>query len=251
MTNNQKILFKRLVTGLKQGWNAQVMPNKVVSLHNNILVRIFRVIGGISIVTVLSKNHLLLIFPLNYIILLIALLHFSYITVISIIKLVYGFKVLTSDKFTVKNTPIDRFATSAGKLLYCWKYGCQVGSAGLGLVGTSFMIDSILEAGDKEKIFTPLPKGVKLFVLGKPADQTLIEIKNNIKNLQDSKKTFEEIRNMFNQVEGALDSKDFSKQYIDSIKSTISEIKNMGKSKVTDYAKDLSKKIREYSEKNK
>ena len=222
MKNNQKNLFKRLITGLKQGWNAPVLPNKVLNLHNNILVRIFRVLGGVSIVTVLSKKHLLLYFPLNYIVLLIALLHFIYITVI-IIKLGYGFKVLISDKLIVKNSPLDRFATTAGKLLYCWKYGSQVGSAGLGLVGTSFMIDSILEAGDKEKIFTPLPiKGVKLFVNGKSADQTLIDIKSNIKKLENSKKTFEQINDLFSKAEGALDSKDFSKQDIDSIKSTIS-----------------------------
>lgn len=110
----------------------------------------------------------------------------------------------------------------------------------------------MLEAGNQEKIFTPLiGRGVKFFVNGRPADETLLAINKNIKNLEDSKKKYQEISDLFNKAESALDSKDFSKQDIDSIKSTIEQVKKMEKSKVTDYAKDLAKKIKEYSEKNK
>lgn len=147
--HNKKTIFQRILIGLIVGWNAPVLPPKVLNLHNNILMRVFRVIGGISIVTVLSKKYLLLFLPFKFLVLFLALLHFIYITVISIIKLWYGFKVLKSDKLSVRNSPLDRFATTAGKLLYCLKYGCQAGSAGLGLVGTSFLIDSMLEAGNQ------------------------------------------------------------------------------------------------------
>ncbi len=221
MENNQKkTLYNRLVTGLKVGWNAPVLPTKVLNFHNNPLVRIFRVIGGISILTVLSKKHLLLFLPFKFIVLFIALLHFIYITTVSIIKLWYGFKVLKSDKLDVKNSPMDHFATTAGKLLYCWKYGCQIGSTGLGLIGTSFFFfkkwDSMLEAGNQEKIFTPLiGRGVKFFVNGRPADEALLAINKNIKNLEDSKKIYQEISDLFNKAEGGLDSKDFSKQDLD------------------------------------
>ena len=172
----KKALITRFITGLKVGWNAPTLPPKVENLHNKPLIRVFRVIGGISILTVLSKKYLLFFFPLKIIILLFALFHFIYITSISIIKLWYGIKVLRSDKLDVKNSPLDRFASVTGKLLYCWKYGCQAGSAGLGLVGTSFLVDSMLEAGNQEKIFTPLiGKGVKFFVNNKPADETFLK----------------------------------------------------------------------------
>jgi len=147
----KKTILQRLIVGLKVGWNAPLLPTIVINIHNHPFVRIFRVIGGLSILAVLSKKYLLFVFPFNFIVLFFALLHFIYITVISIIKLFHGISVLRSDKLNVKNSPFDHFATSAGKLLYCWKFGCQVGSAGLGLVGTSFMIDSILEAGNQEK----------------------------------------------------------------------------------------------------
>ena len=98
---------------------------------------------------------------------------------------------LKSDKLDIKNSPFDHFATSAGKLLYCWKFGCQVDSAGLGLVGTSCMIDSILEAGNQEKVFTPLiGKGVKFIVNGRAADDILSGINKGIKNLENSRKTY-------------------------------------------------------------
>lgn len=53
MKNNKKTIFQRLLIGLKVGWNAPVLPPKVLNFHNNPLIRIFRVIGGISILTVL------------------------------------------------------------------------------------------------------------------------------------------------------------------------------------------------------
>jgi hypothetical protein len=91
--------------GLKVGWNAPMLPERVINLHNHPFIRIFRVIGGISIITVLSKKHLLLFSPFKYIVLLLAIFHFIYIFSISMIKLWYGFKVLKSDKLDVKNSP--------------------------------------------------------------------------------------------------------------------------------------------------
>ena len=126
-----------------------MLPESVMKIHNHSFVRVFRVVGGISILMVLSKNHLWLFVPFKFIVLFLALLHFIYITCISRIKLIHGFKVLRSDKLDVRNSPMDQFASLTGKLLFCWKYGCQAGSAGLGLVGTSFLIDSMLEAGNQ------------------------------------------------------------------------------------------------------
>lgn len=48
-----------------------------------------------------------------------------------------------------------------------------------------------------------------------------------------------------------MDTDDFSKDDIDSIKSSIDEIKQMEETKLQSYAKDLAKKIKEFSENNK
>jgi hypothetical protein len=96
-----------------------MLPSKVLNIHNHIFTRIFRVIGGISIITFLTKKYLLLPYPINYIILFIALLHFLYISIISIIKLIYGIRVLRSNELEVKNSPVDKLASTAGRILYC------------------------------------------------------------------------------------------------------------------------------------
>lgn len=248
MKNNNKTLLQCLFIGLKVGWNTPLLPKYMINIHNHSFTRIFRVIGGISIITVLSKNYLLLYTPLKFVVLLLAFLHFIYITVISMIKLIHGFKVLKSDKLNIKNSPMDHFASLAGKLLFCWKYGCQAGSAGLGLVGTSFMLDSMLEAGNQEKIFTPLiGKEVKFIVGGKPADAILSEIKRNLDEIESNKKRLEEVNKLFDKTNNIMDYKDFSKKEIDSIKAAVEEVKNMEESQLQRSAKELAKKIRDYS----
>jgi ElaB/YqjD/DUF883 family membrane-anchored ribosome-binding protein len=101
-------------------------------------------------------------------------------------------------------------------------------------------------------VFTPLiGKGVKLFINNRPAHDVLLGIKKDIKNLEDSKASYKEITDLFNKADKVLDSKDFSKQEINSIKCSINEIKDMEKAKLSDYTEELSKKIKQYSENNK
>jgi ElaB/YqjD/DUF883 family membrane-anchored ribosome-binding protein len=107
----------------------------------------------------------------------------------------------------------------------------------------------MLEAGNQEKIFTPLiGQGVNFFVKGKPADEILLGIKNDTHNLEVSKKTFNEVTSVLKEAEKALDeTSDFTKSEIKELRSVIKEISNTEKAKMTDYAADLAKKIKEYS----
>lgn len=137
--------------------------------------------------------------------------------------------------------------------MYCWKVGCYVASSGISLAGASVVVYTILEAGGQDKIFTPLlGKGIKLWVKGKLVYTLYTEIDNNIRNIKDSKKRLEEINSLFNSdTNDALNSSGLSKEDIDFIKSTIDEVRNMEHSKLQFYAKDLAKKIKEYSKNNK
>jgi len=110
----------------------------------------------------------------------------------------------------------------------------------------------MLEAGNQEKIFTPLiDQGVNFFFKGRPADVILLDIKNDTHNLEVNRKTFDEITNTLKEAEKVLDKdSDFSKSEIQELRSVIKEIKNTEKAKITDFATDLAKKIKEYSDNN-
>jgi gas vesicle protein len=113
------------------------------------------------------------------------------------------------------------------------------------------MLDSMLEAGNQEKIFTPLiGRGVRFIVRGKSADTIFSEIKQNLDELESNKKRFEEVKKLFDITNNVVDSGDFSKEDIKSIKSSIEEMKNMEDSQLQARAKQLAKKIREYSDNN-
>jgi hypothetical protein len=251
---NNRTILQRIWTGIKVGWKTPMIPPKVASFHDHVFTRIFRVLGGISVITFLTKKYLLFMSPFNYLILVLALLHLVYITIISIIKLIYGIKVLRSNKLEIRNSLIDHLAGAAGKLLFCWKYGCQVGSAGLGLVGTSFLIDSMLEAGNQEKVFTPLiGKGVNMFVKGKPADELLTQIKKATQDLESSKKTYKSIVSALKNAENALGENNelFTKDDIHELRSAIKKINKEEAVKMADMAKELAEKIQKFSESNK
>jgi hypothetical protein len=257
---NKKSYLNRIIIGFKHAWNIPSLPTSVLDFHNHIFTRIFRVLGGISIVGFLSGTAKLYLFssellwPLYYLVLFLALLHFIYIIGIKIIKVIHMIKVWKSGKLEVRNSPIDRFATSAAKLFQCWKFGCEVGSAGLGLVGSGFLIDQILEAGGQKKVFTPLiGKGVYFFINGQPIEgqYLLDEIKQQTKDLENLKDQHRAIRETLDHAEKALDnnSTEFSQDDLKDLKKGLKEMRKADDQKLSDMAKDLAKNIRKYSEK--
>ena len=243
----KKTILNVISRVVKLGWNTPTLPEKVMNIHNHPFVRFFRVVGGISIITVLSNKHLFLFLPFKFIVLFLALLHFIYISSISIIKLIYGFKILKSDKLNVINSPLDHLVSATGKLLYCWKFACQAGSDDLGLVSTSFKRDSLLEAGNHNKVFTPLVgKSVK-FVGGKPAYNISSVLNKKLKQKKDIKKRIE-INNMIDKTNGAMDSYVFSKDVLKPTISALYRIKYVEKRKLQLCSKyiSLAKEIKKY-----
>jgi hypothetical protein len=251
---NNKTIIQRIIIGLKPGWNIPSLPSKVLKFHNYIFTRIFRVIGDISIVAFLSRTYINLLIYLQYLVLLMSLLHFSYILMIKIIKIIYGIKLWKSGKLDVRNSPFDKLASSAAKALQCWEFDCELGSAGLGLVGSSFLIDQILEGGGQEKIFTPLiGNTVKLFVNSERADILLSQIKQQTKDLENFKEKYQDIVDTLNEAENYLNnnSKLFTKEDMENINKGIKELKDTEDKKLKDLTKDLVKNISKFLNENK
>ena len=51
----KKTKLQRIWKGIKLGWSLPSLPVSEEKFHNHLIIRIFRVLGGISILLVLSK----------------------------------------------------------------------------------------------------------------------------------------------------------------------------------------------------
>ena len=96
-----------------------MLPESLIKLHSYPLVIIFRVIGGLSVLTALLKKHLLLRLTLQYLVLLVAFIHISYFVIINLIKVFYGIYRLWKGDLNMSNSPLDSFVSLTGNLLYC------------------------------------------------------------------------------------------------------------------------------------
>ena len=151
----KKSILKRLWVGVKLGWTTPTLPPNIIKFQIHPLIRILRVLGGISTVLVLTKKSLLFPSFFLYVFLLLSLSFFIYHTVISYFRLVYMYKTLRSDKLDVKNSPVDRLSTIAVKVLWCIKGSCdQLPHLGLGL-SLGAVTDQILENSGRKPIFMP------------------------------------------------------------------------------------------------
>lgn len=98
--------LERLQIGLKKGWETDTLPDHLMKLYTNPLIRIFRVLGGLSILALLSHNFVY--FP---IFVLYAVLGFSFVFTVFMFYTVYHrikhiIYILKSDKLDI-NTPLN------------------------------------------------------------------------------------------------------------------------------------------------
>ena len=93
--------LERLQIGLKKGWETDTLPDHLMKLYTNPLIRIFRVLGGLSILALLSNK--LLYFP---IFVLYAVLGFSFVFTVFMFYIAYHrikhiIYILKSDKLDI------------------------------------------------------------------------------------------------------------------------------------------------------
>lgn len=121
-----KSYLKRILIGFKLGYKTQTLPDHIIEFTNKPLIRIIRVLGGISFLTIMSKSYL------NYhISILFIAVFFTFIFTIYHFYFSYNrFKhiryILKSDKLEVRNSPLDRLATLSARALICFKGACDM-----------------------------------------------------------------------------------------------------------------------------
>jgi len=212
---NNKFL-KRVFFGIKSGWELPILPEHISKMDKNIYVRIFKIIGAISVFIILSKiagppaklNDLI-----YYVIFTISILFILYKYVIMFYVIKQWIHNLIKGNFIVKNSPFAGKPAIASILKGSTSTLRTVTNFTVGAGFTYALcheLDAILEKEGKEPYFVPgmkviieksgLTEYMKVFLLklgitdsmGKTAPTDYNNVHNVLKNLGvDERKTFE------------------------------------------------------------
>jgi hypothetical protein len=89
--------------GLSKAHNHPMLPVEIQNFHDHIMVRALRVIGGVCFLLTVSQNYKLFILPLDYFIIVIAIIHNLYIFFINAYKIKYSWKSIFNTDLEVRN----------------------------------------------------------------------------------------------------------------------------------------------------
>lgn len=190
----KKSISNRIWLGIKLAWNLPSLPESINNFHNKPGMRIFRVIGGVSIILFLSSPNWLNNSNLYWIVFLLAMLHFTYIFIISLIKIYYIIYLWKNKKLEVRNSPLDHLASLTLKLAACIKGACVAGGASATVLGLGFGADKLLEEGGYAPFFKKAvgkQLGNVLTSLGYTGDseylelqKRMLEVKSRTRNIE-------------------------------------------------------------------
>ena len=155
-TKKDKTILSRIWTGLKLGWNTPTLPQNIIDFQMNPLIRILRVLGGISTLYLLSnKSSNYNVFFL-YLAIFFSVTFFIYNSYISVHRVRFMYRTLKSDKLDIRNSPLDHLARLSARLLLCAKGVCdQAQPVGVAM-GIMLGVDTALEKADHKAIFGPI-----------------------------------------------------------------------------------------------
>lgn len=226
------------------------MPGSVNNFHNHPLVRIFRVIGGISIILFLSSPSWIKDSFLHWIIFTMAMSHFSYILIISVIKIYYIIYLWKNKKFEVKNSPIDHVASLAFKLAACAKGVCVAGGASATVLGLGFGVDKLLEEAGHAPFFKKIlgnQLGNILSSLGYSGNSEYIELQKRMLEVKQRAKNIDELNNIISEIENndsfkglRDDLKEFKAEFNKELQNE-KRIRDIQQSKILSELKNIKK----------
>jgi len=102
-TMKKKTLFQRMLIGIQKGWNTPTLPANVLAFERHPFIRIFRVIGGITVGILLCQRYTPTPLFVLYLSLFIASIFCSYLIVLTIIRFKHMWKVLKNQELEVKH----------------------------------------------------------------------------------------------------------------------------------------------------
>jgi hypothetical protein len=146
--NNIRTLIYNIRLGVVKANSLRTLPERWDNFNNHIIIRIIRVIMGfITVIGLININHeVIIVKEYGSIIKIISIINIIYIVSVSITRLIFIIKILYNKEYQVKNSPINRIATSAGQVWLCIKGVCVFVSSSGGVLGGLALYDSVLGA---------------------------------------------------------------------------------------------------------
>ena len=244
--NMNKTIIQRLLIGAKLGWNTPTLPENVIKFQTNPLIRILRVLGGISTIYLLSNKASLFSIFILYLAFFFAFLFFIYHMIILIIRFFHIYKTLKSDKLDVRNSPLDQLARLSARLILCAKGVCD-GAQPIGVsMGIMLGIDTVLEKADRKAIFGPaLGHALKTVLPNNSTEQKTIDlIKGSVSELEKNKDNTKQLNEIIESVSTWSETdKDIKKDVLEIIselnkqKDSIAKNSNQLRSEINELLK--------------
>jgi hypothetical protein len=199
-----KRFTERTIIGIKKGLFTPNLPPEILEFQKKPLIRIFRVIGGLSFLTILGRDYtsfkltpiFLGLFILLY---LFAVLFFIYHIYISYHRFKHIKYLFKSGALDVRNSPLDKYAGMLVRVLACAKGACETATPiGLGL-GLLLGADQVLKDGGREAFFGPILGSGLVKILPKSDldhwRDTYLEATRNLNNTAKNGKIITEFMN--------------------------------------------------------
>lgn len=141
-----------------RAYSIPTLPDSVERYYNNLFVRIFRFCGGLSFLVIITNFYLQLPNFLHLFFAIVASIHVTQVTIILIIKSFFSLHTLICkrEKFEIRNSPINRYASIISQALYCIKFGCGSTAAGASFIAGGMAYDALLTESGNDRVFLPM-----------------------------------------------------------------------------------------------
>ena len=226
--------FIRTWNGIYKGWSAPSLPEHILALQSKPIIRIFRVLGGLSTLALLGRGYLRVFEIKEYVlygVMFIALLFLLYNLYIGWHRIKYIYKNIKD--LEVRNSPLDRYATVIARVVFCAKGVCEIAPYVGGSLGLMLGVDQVLKDSGRDAFFGPLigsglnrvlPPRDNSYNWSQDLQRRLAVVdghEKDIKNLSEAIKNLKGFENL-----SARDSEEFSAALDEIMKATNKELEN-------------------------
>lgn len=248
LKTQNKNLFTRIKTGIKKGALTPTLPENILNFQSKPIIRIIRVIGGISCLSLLGKNLISLTGFYIYIAIFFTLIFWIYHLYIAIIRVKHIKFLIKSNELDIRNSPFDRLATLVAKAVLCSKGICETAQPVGTTLGLMLGIDEALKAANRPKIFTPLLGGALNAVLPESEKTKLANrITQNQFKIDDLKETTDWAETW---KKGFKNASGLDKQDQNELVSLCNELKQVSDDAIKKVAEDSKELIKKFINKD-